>query len=64
MLPTISTMNLRMAFSDFHINLKKDFPARTIFKEATTRGDNKIKKEVFMGMKGACKRDGPSRLCW
>ena len=22
--------------------------------EATTRGDNKIKKEIFMGMKKAC----------
>jgi hypothetical protein len=23
--------------------------------EATTRGDNKVKKEIFLGMKKACK---------
>jgi hypothetical protein len=39
-------MNLRMAFSDLHINLKKDFPERTIYLQATTRGDNQVKKEL------------------
>jgi hypothetical protein len=47
-------MNLKMVFTDLHVNLKKDFPERTIFLEATTRGDNKIKKEMFIGVKKAC----------
>jgi hypothetical protein len=28
--------------------------------EATTRGDNKIKKEIFMGMKKACQFNLPT----
>ena len=32
-------MNLEMEFSEFKINKKRDFPERTIFLQATTRGD-------------------------
>jgi hypothetical protein len=53
-------MNLEMKFSDLKINKKRDFPERTIFMEANTRGDNKIKKEIFMGMKKACKFNVPN----
>jgi hypothetical protein len=53
-LPNPLNMNLKMSFSDLHINLLKDFPERTIFLEATTRGDNKIQKEIFVGVKKAC----------
>lgn len=48
-------MNLKMDFSDLQINLQKDFAERTIFLQATTRGDNKIKKELLVGVKKACK---------
>ena len=53
-------MNLEMVFSHFKINKKRDFPERTIFMEATTRGDNKVKKEIFMGMKKACQFNVPN----
>lgn len=35
-------MNLEIVFSDFKISKKRDFPERTIFMEATTKGDNKM----------------------
>jgi hypothetical protein len=53
-------MNLRMAFSDLHINLKKEFPERTIYLQATTRGDNKVKKELKVGVKKACNFNLPT----
>ena len=43
-----------MVFSDLFFNMKQDFPERTIYLEATTRGDNKVKKEIFVGVKKAC----------
>jgi hypothetical protein len=53
-------MNLNNEFTDLHINLKRDFPERTIFMEATTRGEFKVKKEIFVGVKKACKFNVPS----
>ena len=53
-------MNLKMEFSDFKVNLQKDFAERTVFLEATTRGDNKVKKEILVGVKKACKFTVPS----
>ena len=53
-LPNPLKMNLEMEFSEFKINKLRDFPERTIFLQATTRGDNKVKKEIFLGMKKAC----------
>ena len=53
-------MNLRMVFSDFYINLKKDFPERTIYLQANTRGDNQIKKEIYVGVKKACNFNLPT----
>jgi hypothetical protein len=52
-------MNLQMSFTDLKINIKKDFNERTIFLQATTRGDNKIKKEMLVGIKKACKFNVP-----
>jgi hypothetical protein len=46
-----------MTHSDFNINMKRDFPERTIFMQVTTRGDNKVKKEILLGVKKACKFD-------
>jgi hypothetical protein len=53
-------MNLQMEFSELHINYQKDFAERTIFLEATTRGDHKVKKEIFVGVKKACKFNLPT----
>ena len=50
----ILNMNLQMSFSNLFVNMKKDSSEETIFLEATTRGDNKIKKEIFLGVKKAC----------
>jgi hypothetical protein len=47
-------LNLEMSHSALHINLKEDFSERTIFLQATTRGDNKVEKEIFLGVKKAC----------
>jgi hypothetical protein len=43
-----------MSHSALNINLKEDFSERTIFLQATTRGDNKVEKEIFIGVKKAC----------
>jgi hypothetical protein len=47
-------MNLQMSFSNLFVNMKSDFSEETLFLEATTRGDNKIKKEIFLGVKKSC----------
>jgi hypothetical protein len=49
-----------MVFSALNINLMKDFAERTIYLQATTRGDNKVKKEITVGVKKACKFDLPT----
>jgi hypothetical protein len=59
-LPNSLDMNLKMAHSDLKINLKKDFAERTIFMQATTRGDNQVKKEIFLGVKKACNFNLPT----
>ena len=40
--------------TDLHINIKDDFNERQIYLEATTRGDQKIQKEIFLGVKKSC----------
>jgi hypothetical protein len=49
-----------MDFSDLNINKKHDYPERTIFMQATTRGDHKVKKEILLGVKKACLFNVPS----
>ena len=42
------------------INIKKDFHERIVYLQATTRGDNKVKKEVLIGVKKACQITVPA----
>jgi hypothetical protein len=47
-------LNLQMSHTDLHFNMKSDFSERTIYLQATTRGDNKVNKEIFVGVKKGC----------
>jgi hypothetical protein len=42
--------------------MKSDFSERTIYLQATTRGDNKVNKEIFVGVKKACTYNTPTNL--
>jgi hypothetical protein len=43
-----------------NINIKDDFNERQIYLEATTKGGQKIKKEIFLGVKKSCKFNVPA----
>ena len=55
-------MNVKMTFSDLNFNLKSDFPERTIYIQTITRGDNKVKKDIFVGVKMACVFNSPTNF--
>ena len=48
-------MHKNTVFSDLNFNLKTDTAEVTIFLQATTRGDISVQKNIFLGVKKACK---------
>ena len=47
-------LNLKMSHSNLYANMKSDIPERKIHLQATTRGDNKVNKQILVVIKKAC----------